>query len=256
MAFQEQLILYRKQLGLSQEQLGNLIGVSRQTVSKWELGETTPEMEKLIQLSRIFKTSIDKLVGNDYAEPQQSDLKQAEKVEIHLHRWHYEYKSQRTLFGIPLIHINIGHGLYKAKGIIAVGMVARGILSVGGLSMGIISLGGISCGLLSIGGISLALLMAIGGFSLGTIAMGGLALGIFALGGAAFGVYSVGGAAMALKIAAGGYASAPVAIGDSVRGQYIFDINDQLYSNEIRNAILNKFPETRNFIVELFSMIK
>ena len=256
MAFQEQLILYRKQLGLSQEQLGNLIGVSRQTVSKWELGETTPEMEKLIQLSRIFKTSIDKLVGNDYAEPQQSDLKQAEKVEIHLHRCHYEYKSQRTLFGIPLIHINIGHGLYKAKGIIAVGMVARGILSVGGLSMGIISLGGISCGLFSVGGISLALLMAIGGFSLGMIAMGGLALGIFALGGAAFGVYSVGGAAMALKIAAGGYAGAPIAIGDSVRGQYVFDINDRLYPDEIRNAILRKFPETWNFIVELFSMIK
>lgn len=251
MAFQEQLILYRKQLGLSQEQLGNLIGVSRQTVSKWELGETTPEMEKLIQLSRIFKISIDKLVGNDYAESRQ-----AEKVEIHLHRWHYEYKSQRTFFGIPLIHVNIGHGLYKAKGIVAIGMVARGVLSVGGLSMGIISLGGISFGLFSIGGISLALLMAIGGFSLGTIAMGGLALGIFALGGAAFGVYSVGGAALALKIAAGGYACAPVAIGDNVSGQYIFDINYQLYSDEIRNAILYKFPKTWNFIVELFSMIK
>lgn len=256
MAFQEQLILYRKQLGLSQEQLGNLIGVSRQTVSKWELGETTPEMEKLIQLSRIFKTSIDKLVGNDYAESQQSDLKQTEKVEIYLHRWHYEYKSQRTLFGIPLIHINIGHGLYKAKGIIAVGMVARGILCVGGLSVGIISLGGISCGLFSVGGIALALLMAIGGFSIGTIAMGGLALGIFALGGAAFGVYSVGGAAIALKIAAGGYASAPIAIGDSVRGQYVFDINSHLYPDEIRNAILYKFPKTWKFIVELFSMIR
>lgn len=213
-------------------------------------------MEKLIQLSRLFKTSIDKLVGNDYLEPRQEALKQAENVEIHLHRWHYEYKSQRTFFGIPLIHVNIGHGLYKAKGIVAIGMVARGVLSVGGLSMGIISLGGISFGLLSIGGISLALLMAIGGFSLGTIAMGGLALGIFALGGAAFGVYSVGGAALALKIAAGGYACAPVAIGDSVSGQYIFDINYQLHSDEIRNAILYKFPKTWNFIVELFSMIK
>lgn len=55
MAFQEQLILYRKQLGLSQEQLGNLIGVSRQTVSKWELGETTPEMESLFSLVGYLK---------------------------------------------------------------------------------------------------------------------------------------------------------------------------------------------------------
>lgn len=38
MTFQEQLIYYRKKQGLSQEQLGNQIGVSRQTVSKWELG--------------------------------------------------------------------------------------------------------------------------------------------------------------------------------------------------------------------------
>ncbi len=51
MNFQEQLIFLRKQKGLSQEQLGEKIGVSRQTISKWELGSTTPEMEKLIQLS-------------------------------------------------------------------------------------------------------------------------------------------------------------------------------------------------------------
>ncbi len=38
MTFKEQMISHRKRLGLSQEQLGNQIGVSRQTVSKWELG--------------------------------------------------------------------------------------------------------------------------------------------------------------------------------------------------------------------------
>lgn len=38
MSFKEQLIRLRKQRGLSQEQLGQHIGVSRQTVSKWELG--------------------------------------------------------------------------------------------------------------------------------------------------------------------------------------------------------------------------
>ena len=64
MTLQEQLIYYRKKQGLSQEQLGNQIGVSRQTVSKWELGLTTPEMDKLIQMSRLFDVSIDELVGN------------------------------------------------------------------------------------------------------------------------------------------------------------------------------------------------
>ena len=47
MTFQERLITLRKQQGLSQEQLGYELGVTRQTVSKWELGVTTPEMDKL-----------------------------------------------------------------------------------------------------------------------------------------------------------------------------------------------------------------
>ena len=63
MKFNEKLIEWRKKEGLSQEQLGNKVNVSRQTVSKWELGETTPELEKLIELSKVFNISIDKLVG-------------------------------------------------------------------------------------------------------------------------------------------------------------------------------------------------
>lgn len=54
MTFQEQLITLRKQQGLSQEQLGAELGVTRQTVSKWELGITTPEMDKLILLAACF----------------------------------------------------------------------------------------------------------------------------------------------------------------------------------------------------------
>ena len=64
MAFSDQLTAYRKQAGLSQEQLGERVGVSRQTVSKWEQGLTTPELDKLIALSRVFDVSIDRLVDN------------------------------------------------------------------------------------------------------------------------------------------------------------------------------------------------
>ena len=48
MEFREQLMELRKQRGWSQEQLGAKIGVTRQTVSKWETGDTTPELAKLI----------------------------------------------------------------------------------------------------------------------------------------------------------------------------------------------------------------
>ncbi len=61
MKFNEKLIKLRKSAGLSQEELGNRLDVARQTISKWELGETTPEMEKLVELSNLFNVSIDEM---------------------------------------------------------------------------------------------------------------------------------------------------------------------------------------------------
>lgn len=64
MEFNEKLIALRKEKGLSQESLGEKLNVARQTVSKWELGETTPEMDKLIKISEIFDISLDDLIKN------------------------------------------------------------------------------------------------------------------------------------------------------------------------------------------------
>ena len=62
MKFNENLMKLRKEKGLSQEELGNKLNVARQTVSKWELGETTPEMDKLIEMSNIFNITLDELI--------------------------------------------------------------------------------------------------------------------------------------------------------------------------------------------------
>lgn len=213
MTFQEQLITLRKQQGLSQEQLGAKLGVTRQTVSKWELGITTPEMDKLMLLADLFHISIDELVGRNRkdGESETEHGHTAEAVppvkEIHYipYPWHYEYKSRRTLFGLPLVHINIGRWIpgqkhCRAKGVIAIGNFASGFLALGGIASGIFSVGGISAGLFSLGGLAVGLLLAAGGFSVGTVAVGGLALGIFAMGGGAFGIYALGGAAVGQKI--------------------------------------------------------
>ncbi len=61
MKFNEKLIKLRKASGLSQEELGDKLDVARQTVSKWELGETTPEMDKLVELSNLFHVSMDEM---------------------------------------------------------------------------------------------------------------------------------------------------------------------------------------------------
>lgn len=62
MSFGQNLLSLRKEKGLSQDELGGQLKVSRQTVSKWELGETTPEMDKLILISELFNISLDALV--------------------------------------------------------------------------------------------------------------------------------------------------------------------------------------------------
>lgn len=65
MKFCEKLQKLRKEKGYSQEQLADLLEVSRQSVSKWESGTTYPEMDKLLSLCKIFNVSLDDLTNDD-----------------------------------------------------------------------------------------------------------------------------------------------------------------------------------------------
>ena len=62
MKFNEKLLSIRKKEGLSQEELGFELGVSRQTISKWESGQSYPDFEKLVLLSDYFGQTLDQLV--------------------------------------------------------------------------------------------------------------------------------------------------------------------------------------------------
>ena len=57
--------------GMTQEKLAERLGVSRQTVSKWETGEAVPELEKLLELSRLFSCTLDALLKEDM-QPQEN----------------------------------------------------------------------------------------------------------------------------------------------------------------------------------------
>ena len=65
MKFNQKLIELRKKKGLSQEELGYELSVTRQTISKWELGLSTPDMDKLMEISRFFNISIDDLTNEN-----------------------------------------------------------------------------------------------------------------------------------------------------------------------------------------------
>ncbi len=59
------IVNLRKKNNLSQEELAEKVGVTRQTISKWELEETTPDIKQAKALSKIFKVSLDELTDND-----------------------------------------------------------------------------------------------------------------------------------------------------------------------------------------------
>jgi transcriptional regulator with XRE-family HTH domain len=65
MTFGEKLQLLRKSKGLSQEQLASQIATSRQAISKWELGESMPDIDNLLHLSKFFNVSTDYLLNDD-----------------------------------------------------------------------------------------------------------------------------------------------------------------------------------------------
>ena len=61
MKFNEKLLCIRKKKGLSQEELGMELQVSRQTISKWEAGQSYPDFQRLVMLSDYFDMTLDEL---------------------------------------------------------------------------------------------------------------------------------------------------------------------------------------------------
>ena len=82
MEFNNKIYELRKQKGFSQEELASKLNVTRQTVSKWELGDSTPDMEKLVVLSDLFEISLDELVLGKKPELQGQSTKTSDVVGI------------------------------------------------------------------------------------------------------------------------------------------------------------------------------
>ncbi len=66
--FGNKLYEYRTQKGLTQKELGKLLGVTDKAVSKWETGESKPRLDKMTQITELFDTSIDRMLGGEAQE--------------------------------------------------------------------------------------------------------------------------------------------------------------------------------------------
>ena len=82
MKFEEKLIKLRKENAWSQEELAEKLNVTRQTISKWELGQTTPDMDNLTKIAELFGTTVndlydEKVNTDDINNANNNDTKQS-----------------------------------------------------------------------------------------------------------------------------------------------------------------------------------
>lgn len=80
MSLGNKILDLRKKQNLSQEQLAEKLNVTRQTISKWELDETSPDIKQAKQLSKIFKVSLDELTDNDIKDMLIEKVSNTEKL--------------------------------------------------------------------------------------------------------------------------------------------------------------------------------
>lgn len=90
----------RNKCNLSQEALANKLHISRQAISKWERGESYPDLEKLIEFSNIFGITLDELVKGD------------KKLEIKLIKDGGSFMRGRSILGYVLIMLGILTGFW------------------------------------------------------------------------------------------------------------------------------------------------
>ena len=143
----------------------------------------------------------------------------------------FEYKSARTLCGLPLLHVVSGLDPVTGKP-----RVARGILAIGGRAHGWVAFGG-----LATGGV------AIGGCAVGGIAMGGCAVGVVAL----------GGCAISLLLGFGGFAVGYFALGGNAFGVHTVDaMHQSSWLGECwKNHLLHALPQDRFRIMVIFNLV-
>lgn len=233
----QKLTIQRKKSGMSQEQLADRLGITRQSVSKWEAGSSIPEISKLIALSELFQVSLDYLLkdyldeesGRIYAKDYDRDRLRGERIkeenqlednlrlekkvdELTRYIKGVQYTSKTKIMGVPLICVRFSNRLGRdgvAKGIIAIGNFAVGVVSIGAGSIGILSFGATAVGVL-----------AVGALAAGIAAWGAFAIGLFAFGATAVGIYSAGVAAVGKEIAVGVSAIGKTAIGETATGEH------------------------------------
>ncbi|WP_273384452.1 helix-turn-helix domain-containing protein [Enorma phocaeensis] len=127
MNFNDRLIDLRRKRGLSQEQLGYELGVSRQTVSKWELAQSYPDFQRLVLLSDYYEMTLDELVkGVDVGDVRSlnESEKQISSIYSDIER------SKETIYRAWRIFVVVGCAVLALFALVVIYGVSQGGLFV------------------------------------------------------------------------------------------------------------------------------
>ena len=245
MTLGEKLSKLRKEYNYTQEQLADILGVSRQSISKWESDIAYPETDKLVKMGKLFDCSMDYLLKEDISEKQGLQPTEKESLWDKLKLQIHERKSEKMIFGMPLYHIGRNaHGFFaiglKARGIFSFGLMSRGVFSFGLLSLGVVSIGLLSLGLIS-AGIFSAGLLAVGSIAIGLFAAGAISIGLISFGALSVGCFSTGALAIGKYAAVGDHAYAMIAIGQTVADGSVFSHIGDLTTADIPTVVKTEY---------------
>ena len=87
MKFGDKLSELRRKEGLSQEELGYKLNVTRQTISKWELGQANPELDNLKEISKLFNVSLSQLIDDEVAIEEEALDNNEDSDEVRPRKW-------------------------------------------------------------------------------------------------------------------------------------------------------------------------
>ena len=255
MTLGEKIYSLRVKNGLSQEAFGEKLGVSRQSVSKWETDQSVPELDKIVMISELFTVTTDYLLKESAAEPASGQWKgttaaggpgqwngastaaegsgqwtKASGAEQAADLWGESSDTEQDAYecrGRAVVKRGFSYE-YKSKrswrGMplvhvnIGFGRSAKGVIAIGLAAKGIVAIGLAGLGVITLAPVGIGLLLSAGIVAIGGIALGDFAIGVVAMGAFCVGIFSMGALAVG-QFSFGAIAiGQQVAVGDVARG--------------------------------------
>lgn len=105
MKFADKVLDLRKRAGLTQEELAEKLAVSRQAISRWEMGLAMPDASNLLQISQLFKVTVDYLINDEYARDEDIPIVKSKEESLNREMKKVPAMIQSTLIGVAILVI-------------------------------------------------------------------------------------------------------------------------------------------------------